>query len=283
MSAIKNYFKTLIALHKAVVIWPLNKTLHSKIPRIAVFAANTIFFLKKKSLHINFNEENKLFFIKDGAQTHWFGDLVRGYNLYVNGLQNRSKKLFNSYLLNEINFENEDVVIDCGANYADLWLGLKSKIKGENYITFEPGIREHASIIRNAPNGIHNSLGLSNKEGLSKYFVNEKAADSSVIEPSNYSHVVEIDTTTLNKYVSENALENIKLFKLEAEGFEPEILEGALEVLNKIQYIAVDGGYERGKEQTETFSALCNTLHDHNFEIVSINFEWARALFYRKA
>ena len=69
------------------------------------------------------------------------------------------------------------------------------------------------------------------------------------------------------------------MFKLEAEGFEPEILDGALNILDKIEYIALDGGYERGKSQTETFSELCNKLHDHGFKIVSINFICARALF----
>ena len=32
----------------------------------------------------------------------------------------------------------------------------------------------------------------------------------------------------------------VKLLKLEAEGFEPEILQGSNKVLNKIEYIGVD-------------------------------------------
>ena len=199
--------------------------------------------------------------------------------LYGNGLRNRANKLFNSYLLDHIDFAHDDLVIDCGANYADLWLSLNGLIDDGKYVTFEPGIREHLSINYNAPNGIHLKKGLSKNDEVVTYYANERDADSSIIEPLNYSHKIEIETITLDNYVKENKIDKIKLFKLDAEGFEPEIIDGALNSFNKIEYIALDGGYERGKSQTETFSEICNKLHHHGFKIVSINFVWARALF----
>jgi hypothetical protein len=37
-----------------------------------------------------------------------------------------------------------------------------------------------------------------------------------------------------------------------------------------------------GKEQTETFSELCNVLQVHGFKMVTINFREYRALFVNK-
>ena len=84
---------------------------------------------------------------------------------------------------------------------------------------------------------------------------------------------------TLSEFVRKERIERIKLFKLEAEGFEPEILEGAEEILQTIEFISIDGGYERGKNQEETFSKLCNNLISKKFTLKYINFIWGRALF----
>ena len=248
-------------------------------PTVSVRVANMKLRFKGSNLRIKYNEEEKLYSIKDANKVYFFGNLIRGYGLYGKGLKRRAKILYNSYLLNNIKFTQEDCVIDCGANYGDLWLSLEGQIKPEGYITFEPGLLEHEAIKINAPNGIHNKLGLSNKIESVRFFVNEQDADSSIVEPQNYSHYIDIETTTLSQYFQSQKLGKIKLFKLEAEGFEPEILEGASDVLKNIEFIALDGGYERGKNHEETFSQICNSLLKENFKLISVNFDWRRALF----
>ena len=49
--------------------------------------------------------------------------------------------------------------------------------------------------------------------------------------------------------------------------------------LKKVEYIALDGGYERGTEGRETFSAICNVLLQNNFKLVETNWNTHRALF----
>ena len=77
-------------------------------------------------------------------------------------------------------------------------------------------------------------------------------------------------------------INKIKLLKVEAEGYEPEILEGIGSMLKKIQYIAVDGGYERGIINEQTFTDITNYLLHNGFEIIDINFVHYRALFLNK-
>jgi len=61
---------------------------------------------------------------------------------------------------------------------------------------------------------------------------------------------------------------NIKLLKVEAEGFEPEVLEGAIDTLKKVQYVAVDFGPERGYEQKDTIIEVNNFLLENNFQLI---------------
>ena len=151
-----------------------------------------------------------------------------------------------SYLIKIIKFERNDLVIDCGANYADLWLYLVKYINPDCYITFEPVFEEYLSICQNAPNGKHNNFGLGDKNE-DNFYTNHKDADSSFIKPHNFSEIVLAKIYKLDTYIKENSIKKVKLLKLEAEGFEPEILKGSYEAIKIIEYIAIDGGFEEKK------------------------------------
>ncbi len=72
---------------------------------------------------------------------------------------------------------------------------------------------------------------------------------------------------------------NIKLLKLEAEGGELEVLEGAGEKINKINYISADLGPERGVNQESTFVPVSNFLNQKNFSLIEYNANRFTALF----
>jgi hypothetical protein len=72
------------------------------------------------------------------------------------------------------------------------------------------------------------------------------------------------------------------LLKLEAEGFEPEILEGLDIMIQRCEYIAIDGGYEKGENCEQTFTSCTNYLLSNGFKIIDIYFPWFRALYKRK-
>ena len=64
---------------------------------------------------------------------------------------------------------------------------------------------------------------------------------------------------------------NIKLLKVEAEGFEPEVIEGAEETLIRTEYICVDFGSERGIEQENTVIEVNNILLKNNFDLIQFS------------
>jgi len=245
--------------------------------------ANLKSAIRGRPVRFEYDDATELFFARDGEDRHAFGDLGRGRWLYKRGLAHRAETLWKSYTLQAVELSQNDVVIDCGANYADLWLTLKHKIRPENYITFEPGKREHAAIRLNAPHARANNIGLGATNETLTFYVNEGEADSSFIQPASYAHTVEIQTVSLDSYLTSNAIAHVKLFKLEAEGFEPEVLQGARAVLDRIEYVAIDGGYERGVDCEQTFTHQTNLLAEHGFKMLDVNLKWGRALFHKAA
>lgn len=221
--------------------------------------------------------------VSEGATTYNFSNPIRGLLLYSRGLDARGRSLFDTYRLENIDFKPGDCVVDCGANYGDLWLELRHRINPENYIAVEPSPPEYSALIKNVPPEsitINKALGAVN--GSMEFFQQDETGDSSLIEPPKWEKKMLVKVVTLDSLVRSLKIPEVKLLKLEAEGFEPEILFGSVETLRKCHYVAADGGYERGKNQEQTFTTISNFLAEREFEMVDIYMPWGRVLFKNK-
>ncbi|WND02185.1 FkbM family methyltransferase [Temperatibacter marinus] len=282
MTSIMKYIKAFFRIHYELMRAPLNALERSRFNRVGLLIRNLKSLLKGKYHRFGYASELECFYIEEKGERYYFSNLVRGINLYSEGLSVRRDEIVSSYFIDQIDFAPGDIVIDCGANYGDLWLYLKTQINENTYIPFEPGIEEYKALSLNAPKSLKNNLGLGYENNKKKFFVNNKDADSSFIQPSEYSDIIYVETMRLDDFVKQNNIGEIKLFKCEAEGFEPEVFNGVGSILDQIHYIAVDGGYERGFKKEETFSHQTNLLIAQGFSMVAINFQLGRALFRNK-
>lgn len=232
-----------------------------------------------KKSRFYYDSKKHLYIVREDRNVRYFHERQRGFDFYRNSISKRGNRLFNSYCLNNIEFFNEDVVIDCGANYGDLFINLSEFIREENYIAFEPGPVESKCIGLSIPHARNMNVGLSNASGEMKFYLSSAGGDSSLIKPKTYTQVIDVPVTTLDAYIQENHLKHCKLLKLEAEGAEPEILEGAREFLKICEYVAVDGGPERGVLEQATLPSITNALVHAGYEMVAINGRMYRALF----
>lgn len=250
-------------------------------PSMACTIQNFYQSVRGRKVSFGYDKTSELFWALDNDRRQYFSQMKMGFSKYERGLQHRARQIADSYLLQHVKLEADDVVVDCGANYADLFLFLESKLSDDNYIAFEPGPEEYACIERNAPKSRTFKMALSDVAEDKTFFISSAGADSSLIEPKTYTDTVTVTATTLDLMREQLNLENVKLLKLEAEGFEPEILRGAEQFLPICEFVAIDGGNERGANEEETFSAQTNFLFKHGFELVEVNLKWGRALFRR--
>lgn len=252
-------------------------------PKLSCFLENFMAFLNNRKVRFSYDRLIRFYCATEGKLSCNFANKQRGFWLYRNGIQAHGKFLFSSYCLNYMHFREGDVIIDCGANSGDLTIELKKRAPKVRYIGVEPNPEDFKILKKNVDlefsECVNRALGEKN-EMLNFYVCTEKG-DSSLVEPPFYTETIDVEVIRLNDLCNELGIKKIKLLKLEAEGYEPEILNGAAGVLNSIEYVAVDGGYERGKDNKQTLTWATNFLLKHNFKMVDIYFPWCRAL-YRK-
>jgi FkbM family methyltransferase len=178
-------------------------------------------------------------------------------------------KLFETYCLEQVSFCDNDLIIDCGANIGELNYSFKFKNINIKYIGIEPDYETFNCLEKNRarPADVFHNIALSNKIGESKLYLDNIGGNSS-LEFFGKNESLNVKTATLD---SLNIKGTVRLLKLEAEGHEPEILEGAIDSLRNINYVSVDFGFERGIDQENTIEAVNNILTKNNFKLKNLS------------
>ena len=248
----------------------------------SLFIENLFAFLRRKKVRFYYDSYLKKIVAKESAFKKYGLIKNRFFSLYRDGIKVRGKRIYNSYCLENIKFESNDVIVDCGANNGDLLIEISNLIDSKNYIAIEPNPEDFSCLKLNYQDSVLINKALAEKDDTLKFYVSTSLGDSSLIMPETYDEIIEVETIKLSKLLNKYSIGKVKLFKVEAEGYEPEVLQGALDCINFVEYISIDGGYERGLKKDQTFTEITNFLLKNNFEICDINFNWYRGLFHNK-
>lgn len=250
---------------------------HSLPLRIAVIFCNFLALARRRN--VRFRVKGELLVSSSGSQKHFAGTPRRGLELLTNGLAQRGSRLRMAYLLEYIPGPIE-TVIDIGANSGDFLLALPGQ--PVEYLGIEP-IREELNALqkntelRNLRDPIN--VAASDQMGTLTIYVSRKGGDSSIIQPSSgWTETRKVTGMPLDQILSDNGLvrafSQIDVLKVEAEGFEPEVLKGSTLSLSVCRYVVVDGGPERGPQSETTIEECANFLIDRGFKLVRINLDF---------
>jgi FkbM family methyltransferase len=172
-------------------------------------------------------------------------------------------------------------VYDVGANQGD-WTLLASTILPHASINaFEP-LQQYQAIFESKHTGnpkitLHKvGVGSENKEAV----MNVASHSSSFLEigenitkvfPSQVKTGEEtVQMIRLDDYVSKNSLPQPDLIKLDVEGFELEVLKGALDLLKNTKYLILEVSFIERHIGQPLFHDLVTYLAEHNFVLYSI-------------
>tara|TARA_Y100000817_G_scaffold265773_1_gene221734 strand:- start:1142 stop:1963 length:822 start_codon:yes stop_codon:yes gene_type:complete len=188
----------------------------------------------------------------------------------VNNYDSQIQKFRDAYLLDMINFSSGETIVDCGANIGELNIALKEKGLDLDYIAFEPDGEIYNCLKYNNPekNSTLYNIGLSNKNTKQKLFLDSEGGNSSLID-FGATQVKQVDVSRLDSLIID--IKKIKLLKVDAEGYEPEVLEGSTGIFDKIEYISVDFGNERGFDQESTIVDVNKLLSNNGFSLVGMS------------
>jgi FkbM family methyltransferase len=221
--------------------------------------------LKKSKTRLRYNSKNPLYTASQlGFVDRKFNSPKQATFCYWNGFEARGEILKRGYFLDQIEFFDGDLVIDCGAHLGDLKLFFICAGINVEYIAFEPSSVEFSCLVENVKPSKAYNLGLWNEIGQRKFFISTLGADSSFIEPPTHESTEIMSISRLDVLETRK----IKLLKLEAEGGEIEVILGCMGILPNICYISADLGFERGVHQENTIAQVTNMLLENGFNMV---------------
>jgi len=204
------------------------------------------------------------------------------YNRYKRGIKRCIDALASDYHLDRLEGLDSGTFIDCEANVGEL--GIWAKSKNMNYIAFEPEHSEADCCDRNNYGGQSLTIrkALWKETAPLEFFHKADTADSSVFSVHNYTSKTLVPAVRLDDEVDPTKFRRPVILKLEAEGAEPEVLEGAAKFLTFSDYVAVDCGYERGKNQDHTFVDVNNILTRAGYQILAAKFDGRVTILFKK-
>jgi FkbM family methyltransferase len=186
--------------------------------------------------------------------------LKKRANIYRKGLKFRTQLLFESYGLDNIRFQKNDLVLDVGANVGDLALCFLD----QSYIAYEPSMLEFECLRLNlAANHKAYNFAISDSNSITDFYVSTEYADSSFFMPKVFEEKQKIQTFRIDHLVNNK----VKLLKIDAEGAEYEVIKGIENIIKKIEYIAIDLGFEKGIDEISPAPEVINFLLRNKFEM----------------
>lgn len=236
---------------------------------LSIVTANIRYILMGRKSRIK--ARNEFFTISSRDFNIYFPSLARGVWVYRNGITARLMEMEKAYRLDLIEFDDRDIVVDVGANFGDFALAVTNKsVHPKNLHLFEPSEEEFKGLSLTLPVSNVYKLGLGKSKSTQTFFVSPEAGDSSFYEPADgYLRQTKVMIDSMDNL--ELPADQIRLLKIEAEGGEPEVIVGASKTLNRVQYIALDGGPERGLGRTSTWSTCVHILESKGFRLVAMS------------
>lgn len=229
------------------------------------------------------DEKNKLYKLSDRSGSLFITRKSR-VRYYKQGVRRRLESLANEYLCDCVEFSDGDLVIDIGANIGEFSQAL-SIDNHLRILAVEPDIDEFRALrlnLRGVTSEVYDRP-LWSVTCEMDFFPSNDTGDSSLIRQNEDSKPIKRECLSLDDVLSESLMigksDKIKLLKLEAEGAEPEILQGMKQNLGRVEFASADVGAERGFEKESTLIAVQEILRGAGFEPVKFGLPRAVMLF----
>jgi len=174
-----------------------------------------------------------------------------------------------------------DIVFDVGAYVGDtaLWFSKAVGPQGKVY-AFEPEPSNFAKLKANlernkVTNVIPLQLALSENEGEMRV---SSGAGSSVITQAGTGKSVKV--TTIDKFVGANKLPRVDFIKMDVEGHELKVLEGAHETIKTFKPSLALSAYHRGDDLIKLPKFLLELNPNYNFYLRHCTSIWGETVLY---
>lgn len=179
------------------------------------------------------------------------------------------------------------IIFDVGAHHGQTARHYYSLLDNSTIYSFEPFPESFSELVENTQkyqNIKAYNLALSNKDGKIKFHSNILEYTNSILETDFRSahtwetdliktqKVIEVDTITLDSFVEKNQIPKIDLLKLDTQGSEFMIIEGAKQSIksNKIKLIYTEIITMPTYQGQKDFDEVLNIFKINNFTLYNL-------------
>ncbi|NMF63093.1 FkbM family methyltransferase [Brasilonema octagenarum] len=189
-----------------------------------------------------------------------------------------------NFLIKLLNNHNVDTVIDVGANLGQYATEIRSEGFDGRILSIEPVPEVFNSLQKTKTkdskwSGFNFALGAEN--GTTQINLTNFSDLSSILEPTEYAKSVapafevkekiQIQLKTLDTFWNENKLDNSKVFlKLDCQGFEEQILQGANESLQKVVGVQMELSLKALYKNQRLYNDSIAFMKENKFELYHI-------------
>jgi hypothetical protein len=105
-------------------------------------------------------------------------------------------------------------------------------------------------------------------------FLTRFSTTSSLLKPpeDELRESEQVEVVTLDQFAKKNNLGSIGLLKIDAEGFDLEVIKGAAGTLSsgRVKFVMAEVGFHPGDDRHPLFDEVRNTLAEHGFRVFGI-------------
>jgi FkbM family methyltransferase len=189
----------------------------------------------------------------------------RRWHRYKRGWAPRADRLLYQFGVGEVvRLGEDDVVIDIGANVGEFTLGAATTGATVHAIEGDPLAFRCLDFNTSGQANVHAHECVIWKEDTTLTFYSEPTdADSSVFKPVTdvAAKAIQVNALSLDSLAARAGLAEIAFLKCDAEGAEPEVIQGGRGLLARTRAVAFDTGAERmGEETSDACEALLRDL-----------------------
>ena len=190
---------------------------------------------------------------------------------FLKGFSHAGKRQWDRYGLSDlIGVQAPDVLIDIGANIGEVsFFASRAGISRVIAIDPDPIAGECLQFNLRDTDVEIDLRAIGEKNGRVSFYSKAQSADSSFFKPEGKYFLVDVESLTLDKFFCEKGVSGNVLLKMDAEGFEPEILRSGLVAIQNIKWVAIDASAERGRETT--VEEVVRILNNSGFQFISVS------------
>lgn len=219
-------------------------------------------------------DEEGFYWVSDGVKRIAVAVHGRIFRFFRRGIGARINYLLKRYLGYDaqtgktaipLEFDSSAVSLNFGANIGELSLGLNG-VLGNSIVSIEPDAAVLPALRANCIGRNISVVPVAawNVDAKLPIYVKTVSADTSFFNVSSHKAVVQAER--IDTIAARLGLDRVHLLAGDAEGAEPEVLDGAREVLKRTRYVSVCASAERCGESTQD---VCEKiLTDAGFETI---------------